>query len=660
MSQVTTKWILKLVDRVSGPGKKAQQRAGGIGNAFKKAGAVGNKALKILGVGTLSLTSILAGASAQTAVFQNEFLELKNLNLDKSVEQVDALRKSVLRTALDTGLAAQATSKSYFDIQSATGLYGEEVDGIVTKIGKFSIATKAQLDSVTNATGKAIGIWKFGNDQMDNYLASMAKTVQVGVTTFDQLARVQVDYAGAAAAAGQGFDSANKLFAAFTKSAKSTEEAATATKTAFMGLSDPNVQKGLASYGIKLFDTAGNMRSIDEIATDLVGTLSTMNDQQFSKFMGKVGGPEGLKILLNQAKANGDGLLQTFKDFDNVQFDVGEAIKNANGDVTILANLLKNRVNTLLIAIGQVALPSIIRGFETMNGWVVGLFNFFETKGQIVVDVLKSIAIGVGITSAAYGVWWLVTNLMTLSMGSLSKAQLALNAAMKANVIGIVVTAISALVTGLALAWQRSEKFRGILVGLVEAAKWFGVALKDNVLNTIKNIISGVSGIGNALGLLFKGKFGAAREAAGEAFNTLKTASVGNKSIGAATREGFDTGYTKGFSAVMDRKGTSTFKNPIGQQNTPDTKGKSIQDLFKDDEKPITDDLNTSGSSPSGKSGLSANGGTGSGKSITMNLDITNIFQLAEDAIDKAEEIAEKVMEKVNDKLKDGVIQYAN
>lgn len=55
-----------------------------------------------------------------------------------------------------------------------------------------------------------------------------------------------------------------------------------------------------------------------------------------------------------------------------------------------------------------------------------------------------------------------------------------------------------------------------------------------------------------------------------------------------------------------------------------------------------------------GLAGLS--GISGAGKSITMNLDITNYFSLADKAADEIERIADIIVGKINDRLKDAVI----
>ncbi len=343
---------------------------------------------------TVGLITVLNKADQAAAKFNNQFLELKNLNLDKTEAQIEKLREKVITSAFVTGRDASQTSTAYFDVQSATGKFGPEVDRIVAKLSKFSTATKADFNTSIEGAAKSMGIFNLNASQLDRFLESSAKTVQVGITTFDQLAKVQVEYAGAAAAANQNFDDANKLFAIFSKNAKSVDIAATLTKTAFQDLTKGSTIKGFEKIGVSLFDAEGKMRSVDRIASDVVPKLQKMSDQDFAKFKEAVGGSEGIKGLLDQLKASGDSVLDTFKQFDQTKYNLNDAFKNALDDSKTLSDILNNQTNTALIKLGeniqpltnffkQVALVGIMK----IDDNIQGLHKLFNTdhykRGQL-------------------------------------------------------------------------------------------------------------------------------------------------------------------------------------------------------------------------------------------------------------------------------------
>lgn len=327
-------------------------------------------------IGGLGLAMYKAGKAA--AEFDNNFLELKNLNLDKTTAQIDRLRDSVLDLSFEKGLDPQKTTKAFFDVQSATGKYGEEVKKIVGEVGVFARTMKADYNTSIEGAAKAMGTFQFGAGQLDDFLASSFKTVQVGITTFDQLAQVQTEYAGSAAAAGQGFNEANKLFAVFSKSAKSVDIAATLTKTAFQDLAKKSTLKGLEKIGVNVFDASGKMRKLDGIVKDLVPKLGQMSDSDFSKLKEEIGGSEGLRGLMDQLKNSGAEVLDTFKAFDDTDFDFDKALANANGDLNIMNDIISNKLQVAWIKFGDAIMPMLIKMKSIIISMLDGLGKVSE------------------------------------------------------------------------------------------------------------------------------------------------------------------------------------------------------------------------------------------------------------------------------------------
>ena len=419
----------KVSEKFTGAQDRIHQFTGGIREAVSEVPFLGRAVelatnpIVAMGAALVFTIGVMGKAVNKAGEYNHQFLELQQLNLDKPTSEINKLNDAVLNTAFAAGMGSTKTAEAYYNLQSSTGKYGEEIDKTVQKLGNFSTVTKANFEALVNGAGKAIKIFKLSSNDMDDFLASAAKTVQMGVTTFDQLANVQVDYFGGAAAAGQGFDEANKLFAALTIAAKSPQEAATLTKTAFQGLIDPSVQKGLSKYGVNLFDTSGKMKKLDLITKDLVDRLKTMSDQEFSTFMGEVGGPEGLRTVLNTAKSNGDALLETLKKFDNTKFDIDKALKNANGDFQTLKNLVGNRINVIMVRLGQQILPTIVRGLQWFNEKLISVSNWFQTHKNLILDTLEGIGYGL-LTYASY--WAIVNFNMMLTTGTVSYTHLTL------------------------------------------------------------------------------------------------------------------------------------------------------------------------------------------------------------------------------------------
>jgi TP901 family phage tail tape measure protein len=312
---------------------------------------------------------LVKGVQAAEA-FGVPFRELRNLNMDKSAEQIDALNDSLLKLSFDKGLDAQAITKGYYDIQSATGLYGQEVLDMTGRIGEAARALNMDYSASVNGVSKAMLAFKLQASDLDAVMTSNAKTVQVGVVTFDELAKSQTEFAGAAASVNQEMDTANKVFAALSQSTKNAQVAATMTKGAFQDLGKASTSKGLKKIGVDVYDATGAMRQADDILRDLVPQLAQMSDQTFSALKEEIGGSEGLRGLLDQAKGSGDNLLRTMDAFDASQFDLNKAIAQGNNDLDIMKDKLGNQINAKFIELGQLVMPLVVKMMQGFS-WIL-------------------------------------------------------------------------------------------------------------------------------------------------------------------------------------------------------------------------------------------------------------------------------------------------
>lgn len=433
----------------------------------------------LMAAAVVGIATGMAKATQRAADFNHEFLDIRQLNLDKSSESLDNYRQMALDTAFDTGISAAKMSKAFYDIQSGLGIYGDEVAQINQKLGDFSIATKADFGDSVNASIKAMSAFGFGVEKLDNYLASNAKTVQVGITTFKELAQVQTEYAGAAASAGQGVDTANKIFAAFTKLGKDSATSATLAKTAFQGITQKTTIDGLKKMGINLFDANGQMKDMTAIIREAVPKIKQMSDSEFSTLRNAIGGPEGLQALFNQMRAAGDDMLATFDAFDASRFNIDDALKNAKGDFNTLKDIVGNRLNVVLTELGSQILPTVARALNWINTMIVSGRNFFHTYSAEIktgLKIARDSIIGIGVSLALLKAPALAA-FLAIKLGAIASSIASWTLAGSLRAVGIAIMSIpiigwiAALVTGLVTAWHTSDKFRASVYGIMGAIK---------------------------------------------------------------------------------------------------------------------------------------------------------------------------------------------
>ena len=399
--------------------------AAGVATAFA---AIGGFAL---------ITAGISKSIDATAKFDSAFLPIKQLNLEKSKGEMASYRDLIRDSAYEVGTSLEASTNAFYDLQSATGIYGTDAAEIFKKVGKYSIATGADLNDSINSTTKAMKAFGIGVDGIDGLLASNAKTVQVGITTFNELARVQTEYAGATSAAGQSVDTGNKIFAMFTSISKSSDIAANMTKTFFDGLGQQS-SKIKESLNIDVFDKKGNMKEADKLLTEISNKFKTMTDQQITETINKIGGPEGLRGALAKVKTGSEDMIATFNAFDSSTFSLSDALKNAEGDYTKMKEMFANRMEMVFSKMGEKILPILGNIFDKLNPMLEWLYRNID---------------------------WLLPAIGTFAtvLGVLTAAVWLFNIATAANPIGIIVIAIAAVIALIAVVITKWDEWGAAL-----------------------------------------------------------------------------------------------------------------------------------------------------------------------------------------------------
>jgi len=354
----------------------------------------------LVAAGLMATIGLFANATGYAKRFNHEFLQIRNLNLDKSQESLNNYKNLIRDTAFETGQNLEKSTIAFYDLQSATGLYGKSAENVFKKVAKYSTATGADLNDSINMTTKAMKAFGLTEKDIDTYLASNAKTVQTGIVNFKELAQVQTEFAGAAAGAGQSVDTANKLFAVFTSITKDARMGATMTKTAFLGLTQESTIKGLKSIGVQLYDANGKMRDLGDILSDVKDKFKNMSPQEIDQLINKIGGPEGLRNMFIKLKTNAADFEKTMATFDNSKFNLDKAFKNAREEATVMGDMVKNKFGALMARLGEVTLPlvnKVLRGINATLDWMYQHWND-------IADVLESVGIAVSIVGGYFAI----------------------------------------------------------------------------------------------------------------------------------------------------------------------------------------------------------------------------------------------------------------
>jgi len=315
------------------------------------------------------------------------------------------------------------------------------------------------------------------------------------------------------------------------------------------------------------------------------GVATAMDIKQFA-----FAGVNLYKVLSEAGIKTGEDSVITYK-------MITDSLKKAHEEGGIYYNGLENMANNTSVRIsnlGDSVFQLKVRMYEDLKPAILVVMDsaskLIDTFGDMWnwlvknKDEIKSLSVGVAVATGiiiGYNTVLKLTSIYTATvatvtqlygwytlataegMGVMSAAQFALNAVMSANPIGIVVVALAALAAGIYYAWQKSETFRGTILGVWE------------ILKSLFNfVVQAGSGLGTYLEGIFTLDTDKIKEGAMQVASAWKNLDVSGSyqkgfELGKNIQTGVNDGVKNGVTGVTAVAPTNTTTNVPKAVKTP-------------------------------------------------------------------------------------------
>lgn len=315
----------------------------------------------------------------------------------------------------------------------------------------------------------------------DKFGAGIKKAALPAAAALGALTVAGIDAAKAAAEDAAGRE---KLMGVLERQTGITEKAAGATDdwieklTIATGVTDDKLRPALARLASSTGDVGEAQKAL-KIALD-VSAATGKDVVAVSNAIGKA--YDGQTAGLNKLGLGIDSATLKSKDMSAIMGEIADKTGGAMADQAATAagqyQIFTNQMQELKETLGAALLPVMEAFLPILNQ--LGTFASENTTAiKILVGVIAGLAAGILIANAAMKLYAAAQVIVKAATTAWTAAQWLLNAALEANPIGLIILALVALGAAIVIAYKKSETFRDIVNGALQAVLSVVRALGD-------------------------------------------------------------------------------------------------------------------------------------------------------------------------------------
>lgn len=497
---IETERNLRDLENQANQSATALQKISATGEKLKTVGdnisSAGEKLLPVTaGVTALGTAAVSTAANFESSMSQVQATmgitkdSMSEVN-GESVNTMDTLSALAKKMGSETAFSASECAEA-LNYLALAGYDTQQMCDTLPTVLNLAAAGGIDLAAASDMVTDAMSALGMGVDEAGTMVDQMAKTASTTNTSVAQLGEGILTIGATAKTVKGGTAELNTALGILANNGIKGAEGGTHLRNVILSLQNPTDKAAdcLNELGVSVYDSEGNMRSLNDILGDLNTSMDGMTAEEKSNIIGKIFNKTDLSsvnALLANTGDTWDDLQQSIIDSGGAAQQMADTqLDNLQGQITILKSALEG----LAISFGELLLPAI----KMIVGWVQKFVDWLNgmdegTKKVITTVALLAAAFGpvlivVGKVVSAVGTIMTIVPKVAGVINTVKTAFAALNTTMLANPIFLIIAAITALVAAFIYLWNTNEDFRQFWINLWENVKAVAIAVWEAIKN---------------------------------------------------------------------------------------------------------------------------------------------------------------------------------
>jgi TP901 family phage tail tape measure protein len=479
---------------ISGVGQKMLTATAGVA-------ALGTAAVKT----TADFDSSMSQVQATMGITADAVSEVDG----QSVNTMDTLRALAKQMGSETAFSASECADA-LNYLALAGYDTQEMCDTLPTVLNLAAAGGIDLATASDMVTDAMSALGMETSEADTMVDQMAKTASKTNTSVSQLGEGILSIGATAKSIKGGTAELNTALGILANNGIKGAEGGTHLRNVILSLQSPTDTAAacMEQLGLEVYDSEGNMRSLNDILGDLNSSMDSMTSAEKNNIISTIFNKTDLasvNSLLANTGETWDSLQQSITESGGAAQQMADTqLDNLSGQITILKSALEG----LAISFGEVLMPAIRSAVEKVQAFVDKLNGMSDAQRETIIKIAAFVAalgpllIILGKTISTVGSAMKGFSTMTKavaklgvkiagSSGSISGLGSALSAV--AAPVLAVVAVIAVLVAAFKHLWDTNDEFRDTVT-----------AIWDGIKSKFEAFASGITERLNALGFDFE------------------------------------------------------------------------------------------------------------------------------------------------------------